>query len=283
MLNKKLGWIFSGISLISLILYTSVCLLLRWGQTRLIFLPDSLIRSTPQKHNLDYQDVWIDIKQDKIHGWWIPASEKAAPVLLYFHGNASNNGDVTDIAFTFHQLGLSVLLIDYRGYGKSSQVFPNEKRVYEDAVAVWQYLSKDRQMKPQNIFVYGHSLGGAIAIELAVKYPEMAGLIIEGTFTSIKDIASHSKVLQLFPLNWIITQHFDSITKIKSLQTPLLMFHGTADETVPVLMAKKIFAAASEPKKLVIIPEANHNNLDRIGGQQYISNLQKFIQANIDK
>ena len=74
-----------------------------------------------------------------------------------------------------------------------------------------------------------------------------------------------------------------SITKIKSLQTPLLMFHGTADETVPVLMAKKIFAAASEPKKLVIIPEANHNNLDRIGGQQYISNLQKFIQANIDK
>ena len=219
--------------------------------------------------------------REKIHGWWLPSSEQSAPVLLYFHGNGSNNGDVVDVAAIFHDLGLSVLLIDYRGYGKSSPTFPNEKKVCQDAVAAWKYLTSDRQIKPQNIFVYGHSLGGAIAIDLAVKHPEMAGLITEGTFTSIRDMASQDKFLQLFPLDLILTQHFDSITKIQSLQVPLLILHGEEDEVIPVSMGEQLFAIAPEPKQLVIIPQGKHNNLHRVRTKQYFWSLKHFIQSNL--
>ncbi len=274
---KKLGFIIPGVCVT---LYIFICLILRFGQTKLIFQPDDLIKSTPEKYSLDYQDVWIAIDQEKIHGWWIPQTKKTAPVLLYFHGNGSNNGDLPGIAAMFHKLGLSVLLIDYRGYGKSSPGFPNETRVYEDADAAWEYLTKKRQIKPQNIFVYGHSLGGAIAINLAIKHPQMAGLITEGTFTSMKEIAGFNQAFRLFPLDWIVTQRFDSITKIKSLQTPLLIFHGEDDRTIPAYMAQKLFNASPEPKELVIIPQAGHMNVHQLGGQQYFQTLQRFIQAN---
>lgn len=277
MLNKKISLIFIGISLI---LYTFACLLLRWGQTRFIFVPDSAIKSTPQEYNLDYQDVWLDIEQEKIHGWWIPTSDSSAPVLLYFHGNGSNNGDLVDIAAMFHQLGLSVLLIDYRGYGKSSPTFPNETRVYQDAIAAWDYLTGDRNIDPQNIFVYGHSLGGAIAIDLAIKHPQMAGLITEGTFTSIRDMAALDKFFRVFPLDWIINQHFNSITKIKSLKVPLLIIHGNRDELIPMSMAEQLYANAPQSKQLVTIAEANHNNLPQVGGSEYFSNLKQFIEQN---
>ena len=271
---KKFGLI---ILIVSVALYLAGCILLRLRQTRLIFHPDPLLRSTPEDYDLAYQDVWIEIDREKVHGWWIPASEPSAPVLLYFHGNASNNGDVTDLAAIFHQLELSVLLIDYRGYGKSSPTFPNEARVYQDAEAAWNYLTEVRQIKPEKIFVYGHSLGGAIAIELAIQHPEMAGLIVEGTFTSIRDIASQIKLFRIFPLDWILTQHFDSISKIKLLKVPLLIMHGTDDEVIPVIMADKLFANAPEPKQLLIIPQAMHNNLHQVGGRQYLEHLQQFI------
>ena len=278
-LPKKIRVIFVSLGL----LYLAICLSLRWGQTKLIFFPDSTIKSTPQKHDLNYQDVWIDIEQEKIHGWWIPAKNESAPVLLYFHGNGSNNGDLVDFAWTIHQLGLSILLIDYRGYGKSSPIFPNETRVYQDAEAAWQYLTDTQKIEPAKIVTYGHSLGGAIAIDLAKKHPEMAGLITEGTFTSIKSVAEYSYPLDIFPLNLLITQRFDSIAKIKSLQVPLLMFHGTLDEVIPLFMAKELFAAAPEPKQLVIIPNANHNNLDAVGGQQYLVNLKQFVDNVVDQ
>ena len=271
---RKFGLTALGISVT---LYIAICLLLRWGQTRLIFHPDSRISSTPQKYSLNYQDVWIEVGTEKIHGWWIPALEPSAPVILYFHGNGSNNGDVVDNAAIFHQLGLSTLLIDYRGYGKSSPTFPNEARVYEDAEAAWKYLTAIRGIKPARIFVYGHSLGGAIAINLAVNHPEMAGLITEGTFTSIENIVNSDKLLRLLPLDLLLTQHFNSISKIESIQTPLLMFHGTEDEIIPRSMARKLFTAAPQPKQLVMIPQARHDSLHKTGGAKYLLNLQQFI------
>jgi uncharacterized protein len=198
--------------------------------------------------------------------------------LLYLHGNGSNNGDLTEIAAILHELEVSVLLIDYRGYGRSSPVFPNETRVYQDAEAAWQYLTQEQKIKPQQIFIYGHSLGGAIAIELASKHPDVAGLITEGTFTSVKDLASLLPGLKIFPLSLLVTQHFDSITKIKSLQTPILILHGAGDRTIPPSMAKELYAAAPEPKYLAIFAEAGHNNLPELDLQQYLFTLQRFIE-----
>jgi len=274
---QKLSWIILGTSGC---LYITISLLLLWGQSRLIFIPDSQVKSTPEKYKLTYQDIWIDINKEKIHGWWIPAGEEATPVILYFHGNASNNGDIVDNADVFHQLGLSVLLVDYRGYGKSSSIFPNETRVYQDATAAWEYLTQTRKIEPNHIFVYGHSLGGAIAIELASKQPNMAGLITEGTFTSIKEMGSINLLFRLLPLDLIVTQAFDSINKISSLKTPLLMFHGGEDEMIPMEMAKQLFDKASPPKKLIQIPQAEHDNLHKVGDPQYIANLKQFIQEN---
>jgi fermentation-respiration switch protein FrsA (DUF1100 family) len=259
-------------------LYISLGLLLHWGQTKLIFFPDSYIESTPQDYGLDYQDVWLSLREDRVHGWWIPAAQASTPVLLYFHGNGSNNGDLTQLAAILHQLEVSILLIDYRGYGKSSPVFPNETRVYEDAEAAWQYLTQERQIKPQQIFVYGQSLGGAIAIELASKHTDLAGLITEGTFTSIQDMAGLMPGIKLFPLNLLVTQRFDSITKIKSLQTPILILHGTGDRTIPLWMAKKLYSAAPEPKQLKIF-QAGHNNLPELNERKYLPILRQFMQS----
>ena len=262
-------------------LYCAFCILLLWRQKKLIFFPNSKIQFTPEKYQLDYQDVWLKVAREKVHGWWIKAAKTSAPAVIYFHGNASNNGDTIDNAAIFHDLGLSTLLIDYRGYGKSSPTFPSETRVYEDAAAAWQYLIRIQQIKPENIFVYGHSLGGAIAIELASQQPDMAGLIVEGTFTSIKDMAGLNSLFKLLPLNLIVRQRFDSLSKIASLQMPLLMFHGTDDEIIPLQMAKQLFEKASQPKKLVFIPQARHDNLHKVGSPEYINNLQQFITNNI--
>lgn len=263
------------------ILYLASSLLLRWGQTKLIFFPDRQIKSTPQQYGLTYQDVWIDLDEDKVHGWWIPADSSDAPVLMYFHGNGSNLGDLSEIAAIFRQLEVSVLLIDYRGYGKSSPRSPNEARVYADAEAGWQYLTQTRKIAPEQIFVYGHSLGGAIALDLAVKHPEMAGLITEGTFTSIEDMAQLSPVFKLFPLGWILTQRFDSINKIESLQTPILILHGTGDRVIPPYMAHELFAAAPEPKQIEIIEQAGHNNLPEFDSERYLLILQQFVRSTI--
>ncbi|MEM7762070.1 MAG: alpha/beta fold hydrolase [Cyanobacteria bacterium P01_A01_bin.40] len=275
---QKLG--LTGLGIFAA-LYIALGLLLRYGQTRLIFVPDSEIKSTPQEYSLDYQDVWIDLDQDRIHGWWIPSQQPNSPALLYFHGNASNNGDLTEIAAIFHQLGASLLLIDYRGYGKSSPIFPNEARVYEDAEAAWQYLTTELKIEPQQAFVYGHSLGGAIAIELATRHPEMGGLITEGTFTSMRDMADLMPGLKIFPLNWLITQRFDSLSKVASVQVPWLIFHGTADETIPLSMANQLSTAASEPKQLVVILQANHNNLPELGGEEYLRTIKQFMRSAI--
>ena len=267
----------------SISLYGAFCILLLWRQTKIIFFPDNKVDSTPEKYQLDYQDVWINIAREKIHGWWIQAADKSAPAVIYFHGNASNNGDIVDNAAIFHDIGLSTLLIDYRGYGKSSPTFPNEARVYEDAAAAWQYLTKTKQIKPENIFVYGHSLGGAIAIELASKQPDMAGLITEGTFTSIQEMANLNPLFKLLPLNLIVHQRFDSINKIASLQMPLLMFHGADDRIIPLQVAKQLFEKAPQPKKLVFIPKAGHDNLHKVESSEYIDNLKQFVLDNIQK
>jgi len=267
-------------SVVLITIYLSSCLLLRWGQTKLIFFPDRQIKSTPQAYGLNYEDIWLDLGEDKVHGWWIPTAKSSAPALIYFHGNGSNLGDLTEIVAIFHQLEVSVLLIDYRGYGKSSPIFPNEARVYEDAEATWQYVTQVRKVEPARVFVYGHSLGGAIALDLAVKHPEMAGLITEGTFTSIGDMAGHMPGLKIFPLNLVITQRFDSINKIESLQTPILILHGTDDGVIPPLMANELFAAAPEPKQLKIFNRAGHSNLPELGAQKYLQTLKQFIQTN---
>ena len=268
----KIGLSFGSLLIIS---YLSLLFSLRLGQTRLMFFPPPDTQATPADEGLSYENVWL-LAPGQVHGWWIPAATAQAPVLLYLHGNGSNIGDLIGRASRFHRLGLAVLLIDYRGYGNSNGPFPNETRVYEDAEAAWFYLTQTRQLAPTQIIVYGQSLGGAIAIELAIRHP-VAGVIVESTFTSMKAMVDWAIPYQLFPINWILTQHFDSLSKIRSLHTPILLIHGTADQTVPVQMSRALFQAAPQPKQLLLIPEAGHDNVASLDETRYLQVVREFV------
>lgn len=200
-------------------------------------------------------------------------------VVLYLHGNGLNVGANVEHANRFHRLGLSVFLIDYRGYGKSQGEFPTESQVYEDAALAWNYLVKQRGINPKQIYIYGHSLGGAVAIDLAVRYPQAAGLIVQGSFTSARAMVDfQSSVYRIFPIDLLLTQRFDSVAKVDRLQMPVLFIHGTADNIVPVEMSKKLFDAAPEPKQLYIVPDAGHNNVAELAGDQYLERVTQFVQ-----
>jgi pimeloyl-ACP methyl ester carboxylesterase len=273
-LLKQLSLICSGSVLI---LYLGLFSLLRIYQAKLIFFPSPVVKTSPEDYHLSYREVWFKVANTKIHGWWIPAAQSSAPVLLYLHSNNTNNGTTLSLARGFHKVGLSTLFIDYRGYGKSGGGFPHEKTVYEDAEAAWHYLTVERQISPNRIFLYGHSLGGAIAIDLATRHRDLGGIIVEGTFTSMEDMANDIGLYHLFPTNLLLTQRFDSLAKIKFLRTPILFIHGTKDGIIPFWMSRKLFAAAPQPKKLLFIPEAGHNNVAKIGGDKYLRELKQFI------
>lgn len=267
--------------------YFAICTFLFTNQTKLLFFPIQAIDITPDFFNLAYEDVWLPIvtktgQVERIHGWWMPSAksipDRQKQVVLYLHGNGSNIGANLEHANRFHQLGLSVLLIDYRGYGRSTGNFPNESQVYQDAKTAWDYLVKERELDPSQIFIYGHSLGGAIAIDLAVHHPEAAGLIVESSFTSTREMVDYKRSFWMFPIDLILTQRFDSIAKVSKLKMPVLFIHGTADTVVPVEMSKKLFEAAREPKELYIVPNADHTNTAKTAGAAYLQRIGEFLQ-----
>lgn len=288
MLKKLLSRSLLSIGAIAVILYTAACLYLFFQQTRFIFFPSSAIETTPEFFNLDYQEVWLPVKTqsgqvERMHGWWIPAPRPNAQVLLYLHGTGINIGANVAHANRFHRLGFSVLLPDYRGYGRSEGRFPTEAAVYQDASVAWDYLVQERKIQPRQIFLYGHSLGGAVAIDLAVKHPDAAGLIVESSFTSIRDIVDYQSIYRIFPIDLILNQRFDSIKKVRSLALPVLFIHGTADLRVPATMSQQLYEAAPQPKQLILIPDAGHNNTAETAGDKYFQLMQKFVQQVKEK
>ncbi|WP_445635261.1 Alpha/beta hydrolase [Nostoc sp. DSM 114161] len=275
--------------IITIFTYLGICLFLFISQTRFIFFPTAVIEKTPEFFNLAYEEVWLPVavktgKVEHIYGWWIKTKQPNAKVLLYLHGNGINIGANIAHANRFYQLGFSVLLIDYRGYGRSEGCFPNEKQVYEDAATAWNYLVQ-QQIPPKQIFIYGHSLGGAIAIDLAVKHPQAAGLIVESSFTSIGDLIAYRKKFGMFPVDLILTQRFESIKKLPNLKVPVLFIHGVADLAVPSFMSQKLYAAAPEPKQLFLVPTAEHNDTALVAGSQYLQWVESFVEQvlTVDK
>ena len=247
------------------IAYALFCIALYFQQQRLIFFPTREIERTPARYELDYQDVWIAIANesdggDRLHGWWIPAQQPDAPAILYFHHNAINIGANVSQAFHFHKLGYSVFLFDYRGFGRSKGNFPTESQVYEDARAAWNYLVRERQIPPSQIVIYGHSIGGAIAIDLAARHPEAAALVVQSAFTSMRDMTKRFGVYWLFPIELLLQQQFESLEKMKSIEMPVLVIAGTKDLQIPIEMGERLYEAAPEFKQLIIVEEGGHDN-----------------------
>jgi pimeloyl-ACP methyl ester carboxylesterase len=276
----------TGIAIASF--YGSVCAGLWFGQTRLVFSPEKEITTTPAKFNAKYEDVLIPVKKDdgtseNIHGWWLPNAKQEAKsdvgdrkVILYLHGKGQNISANAKHANRLMRMGFSVLIIDYRGYGRSEGGFPTESSVYTDAQTAWDYLIQ-KGFKPSQILIYGHSLGGAIAINLAIKHPDALGMIVDASFTSMSDMANLDPKYHIFPIDLLIHQRFDSLSKVRSLAIPVLYIHGTADELIPTAMAQRLYEATPTKKQLVLIPNGGHNNNAATNEPLYLNSIRSFF------
>ncbi len=265
--------------------FSSGCAWLDLKQRQLIFNPTAEIAGTPEDFNLQYEEVWVPVRAklpavspiEHLHGWWIPAANPHAPAMLYLHGNGWNIGDSAYNTARLQRMGFSILAIDYRGFGRSEGGFPSESQVYEDAQSAWTYL-KTREPDACRRYIYGHSLGGAVAIDLAVKSPDAAGLIVESSFTSMLDMGRRGAWLQHLLRDWIVTQRFDSLAKIGKLLMPVLFIHGTADDVVPPEMSQRLYEAAPQPKQLALIPHAGHSSIAVVGLAQYRGAVMDFVR-----
>ncbi|MEO0456083.1 MAG: alpha/beta hydrolase [Cyanobacteria bacterium P01_A01_bin.114] len=261
-------------------LYLGICIFLYAYQTRIIFKPEPTVDFSPQDLQLDYEEIWLTVGQAQLHGWWLPSSASSR-VLLYLHGNGENIAANLNHAHRYQQMGFSVLLFDYRGYGRSDGPFPSEQRVYEDAAVAWQYLTTQRQVAPSDIWIYGHSLGGAIAVDLAVKHPEAAGLVVESSLSSMHQAVNATGQYDWIPVNLILTQRFNSVAKLSSLQMPVLFIHGLEDDILPSDMSQLLYAAAPTPKTLWLVPGAGHNNVAEVAGEEYFRQVEAFFEDSL--
>jgi hypothetical protein len=220
------------------------------------------------------QEVWIPFhsqvngKEVRLHGLWLPAERRPdnGPVLLYLHGARWNVTGSAPRIRRMQELGFSVLAIDYRGFGKSSAGLPSEEMAYEDAKAAWDWLAANHGHRPR--YVFGHSLGGAIAIDLASRVEDEQGVIVEGTFTSIPDVASSMKWGWL-PIGPLITQRFESVRKVASLHSPLLVVHGDQDSLIDASLGRRLYDAATGPKQFLLVQGGSHHSTMSVGQAQY--------------
>jgi uncharacterized protein len=282
------------------IAYSFSCLFLFVRQRQLIFRPSEKISVLPSDPDfkLPYEDVWISLSgKQRLHGWWIPApssGEKFAPIpnepakiiktpktILYLGGAGGNISYYNYIARieALRQLGFSILIVDYRGFGLSRGTYPSESQLYDDSEAVWKYLTQERQISPDRIVIYGESLGGAIAIDLALKHPEASGSIVQSSFTSMAATVKKMNWMWMFPIDWMLTQRFDSLSKVKSLQMPVLFVHGTADPVVPAYMSQQLYNAAPQSKQLLLVPDAGHYGIYQPGKNSYLHAIAQFIKT----
>lgn len=242
-------------------------------QRRMIFFPTSALEYTPADLGIPYEDVRIRTADGvTIHGW-IVQCVGCEVTLLFFHGNGGNIGDRVENVRRLHELGLRVFILDYRGYGLS-EGSPSEQGLYEDAQAAYTYLVSRDDINPDRIAMFGRSLGGAVAVDLASRVPCWR-LILESTFTSAADMAG--QLLPFLPLGRLITERFDSLSKIGNVRAPLLQFHGTQDEVVPYRLGQKLHESARQPKEFVPIPGATHNDTYLVGGRAYFEKIRSFL------
>lgn len=217
-------------------------------------------------------DVWLTTPDHLgIHGWWF-ANRGAELATLFLHGNAGNVTHRGDHALAIAQAGSSVLVLDYRGYGKSTGA-PAESGLYRDADAAYDWV-RAAGFSGDRLILHGESLGSAVATELATRRPS-AGLVLESPFTSLTDMAN-----TVVPfLGGAFLRGFDTWTRIKSVHVPVLIVHGTADEIVPISQGKRIFAAANEPKTFWPVKGAGHNDLLDRAGTEYVARLKRMYAS----
>ena len=278
---KRLGRI--ALLLASAALVAAGCQALDEKQRAWIFQPSDRAWGNSAAAAEGMQDVWIEFDSKasdqpvRLHALWLAADSPTgaarttapaacAPVLLYLHGARWDVRGSAGRIRRMQELGFSVLAVDYRGFGKSTPALPSEAMALEDARAAWDWLAREHPTAPR--FIFGHSLGGGVAVQLAEQVGDQRGLILEGTFTSIPDVASTMKWGWL-PLGPLITQRFDSASRIERVRSPVLVVHGTDDRLISPELGRRLYEAAPEPKRFELVQGGSHHNTNSVGQAQY--------------
>jgi uncharacterized protein len=263
-LISGIGWI----ALTILLLNTAMWLL----QPAMVFYPTRALAATPADWGLAFEDVELTADDGtRLHGWYIPHPD-ATHTLLFLHGNAGNISHRGDSIAIFNRLGLSVLIIDYRGYGRSGGR-PGEAGLYLDARAARDHLVEERGVDPERILVFGRSLGASVAADLAARVP-VGGVILESGFSSARDMARH-----LYPgLHRLLHLRFDfdAARRLSRVRNPVLVLHSRDDEIVPYALGRKLFDGAPEPKRFIEL-RGDHNSGFLASQPDYERSLAAFI------
>ena len=254
--------------------YGLLVVLVYFMQGRMLYLadvPGRTLTMTPTDVGMDYQDVSIETTDGvTLHGWFIAG--RTPRVLLFFHGNAGNISHRLDSIGQFRDLGLSVFIIDYRGYGQS-EGRTTEKGIYRDADAAWRYLTEGRGIVASDIVIFGRSLGASVASRLASKNQPLA-LIVESSFTSIPDIAQD--LYPWLPARWLSRLSHATRDYVRDVRCPILVIHSRDDEIIPYHHGEAIFASANEPRTLLTI-RGTHNDAFLLDERAYTEGLRTFL------
>ncbi len=249
------------------------CATLDQKQREWIFQPNAAAVPVRAESRADgLEDVWITHRPQasgpevRLHALWLPHPKADAPVLLYLHGARRNIEGSTFRIRNMQALGFSVLAVDYRGFGQSTAELPSEASVLEDARAAWDWIAREQPGRPR--YIFGHSLGGAIAVQLAAEVADARGLIVEGTFTSIPDVFRSFRWGWL-PLTPLITQRFDSASRIADVRVPVLVVHGAADGLIKPELGRALYEKAVAPKRFVLVEGGTHYSTNGVGQALY--------------
>jgi fermentation-respiration switch protein FrsA (DUF1100 family) len=242
----------------------------------LLYFPSRPFDDLPGNHGLVHEDVEARTADgERLHGWWIAATAASRlGHLVHFHGNAGNISHRLAEAAALSAAGFDVLLFDYRGYGRSTGR-PHEEGLYQDARAVLAAVSQRRGVDASRVFYVGESLGGAVALALALERPPR-GLVLQSTFTGIRDMA---RLHYAFVPPVLVPDAYPSLRRITALRAPLLVVHGERDEIVPLSHGQRLFAAAPEPKRWHPVANAGHNDLLAVAGSGYAAAIAAWAAA----
>jgi fermentation-respiration switch protein FrsA (DUF1100 family) len=222
-----------------------------------------------------YDDVAIATRDgEKLHAWWIPADRARGTVLL-LHGNAGNISHRIDYAVMFRRLGYSTLLVDYRGYGRSTGT-PTEQGTYIDSEAAWNWLNRSKQISERDIVLFGESLGGGVASWLAVQHPVRA-LVLASTFTSAVDLGA--ELYPFLPVRLVSRIRYDTLRRLRDVRAPVLVIHSPEDDIIPFAHGRRLFDAAREPKAMLEIA-GGHNQGFVFVRDEWVAQLADFLERS---
>lgn len=246
------------------VLYVGFGLILYLLQSKLLYCPVRKVCYSPEELGLRFEEVTLTTCDGvKLNGWYIPAP-KAKFTVLFLHGNGGNIMHRLDSIQLFYSLGLNCFIFDYQGYGKSTGK-PTEQGTYLDATAAYEWLTKEKEIKPRDIVIFGRSLGGSIATELASKV-EAGSLVLESTFTSY--VAMGKKFYWYMPVKWFARYQYNTLEYIKDVKCPVMIIHSPDDEIIPFEFGRQLYIAANEPKKFVEI-SGGHNDGFLVSAELY--------------